>query len=319
MKYGSFEAPNHSMLARRNRCLREHYYSDYLGLEPRGVANVRLVVGTAWHAAMEALHSGKGLDAAFEAMLTHLHDLSFPLEGEFEWLDAGHLEWLVREYATHYKMLEGEDPQFMRVPISIKSIEGLVQFEGETEGADMLAASEMRMIIRTGMGPLSITPDLIVYNKLLDEYALVDHKLTFSNLGQPLEWRALRGHQLKLYMTVMREATGLPITRIICNAVHAGPQLTKSGNARSVQRFMRYSREVFESEVDETKDWCISTTDRIGQDRNDALYEMGEVAFAQNVGTHCMWCDMKQLCMAPPTRRAGVMEMEYSKKEKEDE
>ena len=287
-EYGTMEAPNHSMLARRNRCLREYYYGDVMGFRLRGVESVRLVVGSAIHAALEVLHM-KGWEASEEAraeMYKHLAKLGQPLVGEFEWLTWEHLEWVLKQYMVHY---DGNDPQFKAV------------------------MSESRLVVATGVGELSVTPDLIVFNELTDEYAVVDHKSTFGNLGKPLEWRVLRGHQLRMYMIAMREHTQLPITRVICNAIHLGPKLTKKGAPRNIQRFMRYSREVFESELDETKAWVIATQERMMRDR-EMYDEMGESGYPQSVSTACMWCDYGKLCEVPPSRRSGVVSMLYELK-----
>jgi hypothetical protein len=269
------QIPDFSYLNPFLQCQRQWYHKFVEGLEPRE-SNILLHAGSVGHLALaEWYASGKDLETMLRVLIDNY---SAKPTGRFEYLTLGHMEVILRNY--HDRWLERD---FFEI---ISHIEEPITatIDGFTFGG---------------------IPDMIIEED--SEPAVMDHKFTTGYLGGSLFTRMKFTKQMPLYCILATKKLGRPVRRAVVDAIHMGPKASDPGS--KVNRFERYEFGPYtDAELTEALEWVKVISKR--------LYFFDDpLSYPQHGGTHCQWCDYKELCEVAPFLRQTIKESNFKKRE----
>ena len=267
---------DHSYLSLLLDCLRAFFYKHEELIEAKGDA-IRLKAGSAMHKGLAVIHETWEIEPAVEAMRTELGTSSGV--GDLDFLTSGHLEAVLRNYLDYWK---DRDP-FVVVEMIEEPI--IQQLDGLWIGG---------------------IPDMVVEQE--GELVVLDHKTTSSYLGSHLYNRVKFSKQFPIYCLLLTEKLGKPVRRGICNAIYTGKYATVEKSKAS--KFERYSFEYSEEDLEETVQWIREVQSIIKH--FDSIHVN---RWPQHGGSHCGWCEYKELCEVAPPLRDAIKARSFQKRE----
>lgn len=308
---------DYSYLSAIANCGRYAYYAFERGLVPRDTApSVALHLGRAIHVAIDWLYTNDwDVDGAVAAALDTWGDFALPPTHKHAYATRGHLEVIVRNYADDRK---DDAIRPMRLHINDINIERL-GIDLSQEDGGYIRLIETPLVVKMEDLTYAGKIDLPAYAG--DELAIIDTKTSRQWLSEHWAQRYARSHQLRGYVLMMRELTGLDFHRAYINAIYTGKEAADEDSKwakRSTKRNAIFGPFVYSKQMlEETKQWARQWLKMRDIYREQAT-AIGETAWPQNDRACFMYgepCVFYDICKQSPHIREAIIRTNYERRE----
>ena len=209
---------DYSAISTFAECARRGYYSVVRNLRPRDPA-VPLHAGSALHAALYELHAhGWDVERAKEALARAWGDFRVPATSKWSFMSLGHLEIVIENYAEDWRKLQ---PAPLRLRLDDLKLDRVAHHEFKVDEEGFVSFAEMPLVVDLDGLPYGGKIDLPTQDSMI---WIEDFKCTSQWLTEWWASRYGKSAQLKNYVNMVREVTGLNVAGARVRGVYMGKE-----------------------------------------------------------------------------------------------
>lgn len=301
--------PDYSYISTISQCGRLAYYKYELGLTAHADQSPYLLMGKALHAGLDWLYTHDwDVEGACAVAAEKWGNYRIPETHKAKHLTAGHAQIILRNYA------EDRAGDAIR-PIRFRPD----QLNIDTDSLHLYEDGTVRLVET----PLSIAlTSAEQYGGLIDLPAevngipaVIDHKSTGAWVGDAWARKYAMSHQLRGYVLIMRELTGLKINRAYVNGIYTGKEAADDLSAwkkRSSARSRLFGPFLYsEQHLEETRQWAMNWLRVRELYRTEGFWPQNDRACVSFAGG----CEFYDVCRTSPHVRAAILKRDFTRRE----